>query len=176
MSDNSNQSTATKIDIEVVENKTNSNDSNSSNNPNKEINFENLTKFLDLYLVQKAPSLPKNIKDFVFKWLPLFNKISIGLCCFISLFVILSIFFSPISGILTLISLIITVFYSIQAINGLSKNEYSGWENIYKSVLISSVIKILAGDFVFSVLFTAISLYVLFQVRSYYKRIVITKI
>ena len=33
MSDNSNQSTATKIDIEVVENKTNSNDSNSSNNP-----------------------------------------------------------------------------------------------------------------------------------------------
>ena len=176
MSDNSNQSTATKIDIEVVENKTNSNDSNSNNNPNKEINFENLTKFLDLYLVQKAPSLPKNIKDFVFKWLPLFNKILIGISSFLHLIVAFAIFFNPIINIITLIGGIISVVYSIQAISGLSKNEYSGWENCYKSTLVSIPVSILTGNFVFGILFTAISLYVWFLVRSYYKKIVITKL
>ena len=176
MSDNSNQSTATKIDIEVVENKTNSNDSNSSNNPNKEINFENLTKLLDLYLVQKAPSLPKNIKDFVFKWTPLFNKISIGLSCLSLLIIAIAIFFNPIINTLTLIGGIISVVYSIQAISGLSKNEYSGWENIYKATLVSIPIGIISGNIIFGLLVSSITLYVLFQVRSYYKRIVITKI
>jgi hypothetical protein len=167
-----------KVVGEVVEN-VGSNSKNSTNN-SQEINLENIIKFLDLYLVQKAPSLPKNVKDFCFKWLPLFNKIGIGLLFFVSFLSLFLILFNPTGVILSLIANAIVIAYSFMAIPHLEKNEYKGWEKLLLGNLLSFLVNLVSNfvdvnlsGIIFLIIFQTISLYILFQIRSFYKVVVI---
>jgi hypothetical protein len=169
-----------KVIAEVVDSRnSNSSDSNKSDNTNstKEINLANIIKFLDLYLVQKAPSLPKNVKDFCFKYYPLLTKISlvlIGITSFFTLFVLV---YAPIWTILSLVSDAIIAFYCWKALPKLEKSEYEGWLDIFKGCLFSFAVSFLTNllysgvinTIIIYAVFVTISFYIHFQIRSYYK-------
>ena len=171
-------SSTQKVMAEVVESdKSNQSNSNSkSADSSKEINLKNIIKFLDIHLVQKAPSLPKNVKDFCFKYLPLLNKIMVWFLSIFSFFLIFVIIISPIYYILILAANVIQIIYSVLAMNSLDKNQYKGWEKYFVGVGISAIIKIVASlvtldlsSAILTFIFSGLSFYVLFQIRSYYK-------
>jgi hypothetical protein len=71
------------------------------------------------------------------------------------------------------IVLIIQVVLMIMAFPGLQKRQIKGWKMVYYSDLVSAVYALFSaysfGDLIWSLLGTCIGLYLLFQVKSYYK-------
>ncbi len=71
------------------------------------------------------------------------------------------------------IVLIIQVVLMIIAFPGLQKRQAKGWKMVYYSDLVSAVYALFSaysfGDLIWSLLGTCIGLYLLFQVKSYYK-------
>jgi hypothetical protein len=141
-------------------------------------NLDMLVKDLDLYLVKKAPALPKNVKEMLVKYAPWITILALvvslqGLLGFLGFG---SIFYYPMFGIrlglgytISMVFLAATVVLRGLSIKGLFARSKSGWNLVFYSVLVSAVYSLLLGDFVGLIVGTLISLYFTFQVREYYK-------
>ncbi|MCS7093546.1 MAG: hypothetical protein NZL96_03960 [Patescibacteria group bacterium] len=152
-----------------------------------------LEQVLEIYLVKKAPlSIPENIKEILVKIYPYLVILSLVL----SGFSILSIFglgaflapslrnlpefryFFSVSYLLSvaffsfLISLVLTIIsmiFQVLAIPGLFRREEKAWRYIFYSSLIGLVSGLVLGGVIGVLVSGFISLYLLFQVKSYYK-------
>jgi hypothetical protein len=73
--------------------------------------------------------------------------------------------FYMVGGLVTLLALILEAM----ALPGLFKRQMSGWRLLLYSVLVSAIGSLLSGSWFGFIVGTALSLYVLFEVKSYYK-------
>lgn len=141
--------------------------------------MQQLERILDLYLNQKAPSLPESWQKFIVKILPWLTLIFFLLSLpAVLAFVGINTLLSPVSylqGIATgfnytlaAVFIIITLALEGLAIPGLFKKIRRGWLLLYYSTLVNALYSLIVFNLVGLVLGTLISLYILFQVRSYY--------
>lgn len=139
-----------------------------------------LTDLLDTYLAKKAPGLPESWKGFIVKILPWFTLIVLILAIpLILAFFGISLVLLPFSfmgslgtGLNAFISWIVLVIASILhllALSGLFKYKKQGWTYLYWGVLLNGVYNVFTLNLGSLVIGTGISLYILFQIRSYYK-------
>lgn len=139
-----------------------------------------LENLLDNYLVKKAPPLPKGLTDFIVAVMPYLNVIFLILALPIILALIgisaLVMPFSLAGGLGTgfsymagVIVTVITVVLEIMALPGLFKRQKKSWTLLYYVALIGGVNSILSLNLWGLVIGTGISLYILFQIKSYYK-------
>lgn len=139
-----------------------------------------LENFLDLYLVKKAPPLPVGVKDFIVTVMPYLTVVFLILALPLILGLIgisaLTLPFAAVAGIGTgfsyiagVIVAIITLVLEIMALPGLFKRQQKSWTLLYYVALIGGVNSILSLNLWGLVIGTGISLYILFQIKSYYK-------
>lgn len=143
--------------------------------------LNSLTSTLETYMVQKAPPLPASWKGFIVKILPWLIIISLIftipaiLAAFgLTTFLLPMSFLPIIAGIgfaftLSLIINALGVVLKIMALPGLFKHTKRGWSLLYYSVLLGAVANLIVFNIIGLVIGTLISLYILFQIRSYYK-------
>ncbi len=135
---------------------------------------------LDEYLVKKAPfTLPVNAKEFFVKVIPFLTIIFVVLAIPILLALLgLTAILSPFAmftgihygtNILSTILLIVAMIFEAMAISGLMNRKVAGWRNLYYATLITLVSNLIEFNIVGGLFSALISLYILFQVREYYK-------
>lgn len=133
---------------------------------------------LNLYFGKKAPPMPENIKEFIVKYGPYLSVIvlimalpaillALGLTGFMMPFAYTRSFRSVFS-ISTLISLVAMVL-EIIALPGLFKRAKKSWTYMYYASLVTLLGSLLSLNLSSLIIGGAISFYVLFQIRSYYK-------
>jgi len=143
-----------------------------------------LEKMLDEYLFKKAPALPENAKETLVKFAPYISILVMviaipGILAVIGLGTMLApfgAFLGPayalsygIGHTVSMLVMAVTVIMEFMAIPGLFKRLRSAWNLMYWSTLISAVAGLVRGDILSSILSLLIGLYILFQVKSYYK-------
>lgn len=140
--------------------------------------------FEDLFLKKISFQLPAGVKEVIVKVAPWVTLIIIIL----SLPAVLTLFgfgsfmggFAPFVGYglssryyLGIIILIVQLILMIMAFPGLQKREIKGWRYIYYSNLVSGVYGIISsynlGALIWALIALGIGLYIIFQVKSYYK-------
>lgn len=142
--------------------------------------LDQLTGLLEEYLLKKAPGLPTSWKDFIVKVLPWFTLIVLILSVpLILAFLGISLVILPISfmggfgsGVNTFISWLVLVasfILDLLALKGLFNFKKQGWTYLYWGVLLNGVYNLFTLNLGSLVIGTGISLYILFQIRSYYK-------
>lgn len=140
-----------------------------------------LDSFFSTYLVKKAPTLPDNIKEIIVKYYPYVILISLiftlplilgllGLTAILAPFAFLGGVRSGVSFSLGNISILASSILNILALSGLFKRKFQGWQYLYYSALISALFSLLTLNLGNFILGTAISMYFLYQVKSYYKK------
>ncbi|MDD4938510.1 MAG: chromate transporter [Candidatus Shapirobacteria bacterium] len=139
-----------------------------------------LEKKLNIYFGEKAPQLPKSIKDFIVKIGPYLALIGIILSLpAIVASIGIGAMMAPwaLSGKLgsgvhfsfwTLFSLVVVVL-EIMAIPGLFKRNKNAWNLLFYASLVGVISGLLSFNLGNLIIGTIISWYVLFQIRSYYK-------
>jgi hypothetical protein len=148
--------------------------------PANKAGFAQLENLFDEYLVKKAPALPANIKELLVNFAPWIIIISIILAVpailavlgFGTLFAPLGYVFRARLGllyILSIIFLLVTLLIRVMALPGLFNRTRKAWNLLYYSVLLNAVYSLLTVSIVGFLLGTLISLYLLFQVKEYYK-------
>lgn len=144
--------------------------------------MDGLVKTFDLYLVKKAPALPKNIKEVIVALAPWLEIIGVVLTI-PALFAVLGfnamMYGTPYGGYvaaktgynfsLATIFLLAGMVLMLLAIPGLFKRSKSGWNYVFYSVLVNAVYSLISMQLFGLIVGSLISLYLLFQVRSYYK-------
>ncbi len=125
--------------------------------------------------------LPTSVKEFIVKfgpWITLVLMIlaipvvlmALGLTALLTPFAMVyggykASLFGVISGIIALVALILEAV----ALPGLFARSQKGWYLVYYSVLVSAVGQLLGGQIFSMIIGLAISLYILFEIKSYYK-------
>ncbi len=136
---------------------------------------------LETYLVDKAPfSIPTEWKEVIVKFAPWIALILM----IIALPAILGVLglgtilmpFSFLGGLrmgynymLSLIFSVVTLVLEAMAIPGLFKRSEKGWKFIYYATLLGAVENVLTFNLGGLVIGSLLSMYILFQVKSYYK-------
>lgn len=141
-----------------------------------------LEDMLDLYLVKKAPfQIPANIKEIIVKFGPYITLVLMVLVLPVILVALgLSAVLLPmvgaVAGVTTgimatvgLVFAIATLVLEAIALPGLFKRSKVGWNFLFYSILVSAVGYAVTFQIFSLVIGTLISLYILFQIRSYYK-------
>lgn len=139
-----------------------------------------LTDLLEEYLVKKAPGLPTGWKEFIVKVLPWFTIIVLILSiplilAFLGIsFIILPLSFmgglgSGVNAFIAWLFLIASFILDLLALKGLFNFKTQGWTYLYWGVLLNGVYNLFTLNLGSLVIGTGISLYILFQIRSYYK-------
>lgn len=134
---------------------------------------------LDLYLVQKAPALPVGIKESLVKYGPYVDLIMIlmsaplvlavlGLGAVLAPFSVFGGVRSVFSFSFSYIFLIAMVALQVMALPGLFKRSASAWKLLYYSALVDIIYTVFSFN-LGSLISIAITLYFLFQIKSYYK-------
>ena len=124
-----------------------------------------IEKTLDLYFGKKAPPIPENIKELIVKYSPYFIILTIVLTLAFGFRGFRTAYnFSP-WGPLSLVALILEGM----AIPGLLKRTRLSWEYLFYASLISLLSNLLSINFGSLIIGGAISFYLLFQIKSYYK-------
>ncbi len=143
--------------------------------------LKKLEDFFELYLVTKAPfSLPSNWKEVIVKVAPWLTLVVIILALPLILAVLgLGAILAPLSflggvsaGVTSLLTTIITAVSLVLeaiALPGLFKRTKQAWYLVYYSTLLASLTNIISFNLGGFVIGTVLSLYVLFQIKSYYK-------
>jgi hypothetical protein len=140
-----------------------------------------LDVFLEEYLVKKAPSLPENAKEVLVKYAPHISIVvivfslpailfALGLGALVTPLAFMGGVRSGFSFSLTSLFLLATMVLYIAAIPGLFARQMSAWRKMYYATLLSALHSLFNFQLGSLVIGTAISLYFLFQVRSYYKK------
>lgn len=142
--------------------------------------FSRLETFIELYAVKKAPSLPAEAKDVVVRYSPYLAVIALifsvpalltlfGLGILINRYAYLGGVYYGSAFSLDLLFLLASVVLSTMAIPGLFARKASAWRLVYFSVLVNTLRAIFSFNLGGLIIGSAISLYILFQVKSYYK-------
>jgi hypothetical protein len=142
--------------------------------------FSQLESFLDDYLVKKAPALPTNIKDMLVKYAPYISILVVvlslppvlallGIGAILSPLAYMGGVYVGSSFSFSLLFLIASLIVEAVAIPGLFARKQSAWRLMYYGVLINAVYELLKLNLGSLIVGSAISLYFLFQVKSYYK-------
>ncbi|MBI2066845.1 MAG: chromate transporter [Deltaproteobacteria bacterium] len=138
---------------------------------------KNIIGFLEYYLVTKAPfQLPDRWRETFVKWAPWINLIALLLLMPIILFALgvgtLALPFmgthAP-TGAFGLILLLAQTILMAAAIPGLLKRSTLGWKLAFYSQVLALFSDLIRGRIVSGLLMALIGLYILFQIRSYYK-------
>jgi hypothetical protein len=148
--------------------------------------LDGLEGIFDTYLREKAPfQFPAKVREWIVKygpWISLVLLILTALVVIPGLFIILGLTavtlpyqamgtvksMGPIDYLAILISLAVLVMEAM-AIPALLKRKLSGWKLVYYASLLSIVSSLLTGAIVSAILSLVIGMYILFQIRSYYK-------
>lgn len=144
--------------------------------------MKNLMATLDTYLAKKAPALPLNIKELLVKFAPWLTILGVILSipAILAFFGLGALMMSSRYGgyalansgftyTLAIIFLVVTAIMRGLAIPGLLAKTKKGWTMLFYSVLVSLVYSLLSFDIIGGLLGALISLYLLFQVREFYK-------
>ena len=141
--------------------------------------MKQLNKTLEMYLVKKAPALPKNIKEILVKFAPWLAIIGVVLSipALLALFGLGAMMYSlPYAygvgrGGFSLAALFLVAVAVLEALSvpGLMKKKMAGWNFLYYAVWVNAVYSLISYDLVGLAVGLVISLYLLFQVKSYYK-------
>ncbi len=142
--------------------------------------MDQLNNNLELYLVKKAPGLSPNAKEAIVKfgpWIALILMILaappllflLGLGALISPFAYMGGVSAGTGFTVGLIVTAIAIILEIIALPGLFKRTKQGWTFMYYSTLVSFVGSLLSFNVLSGIIGALISLYILFQIRSYYK-------
>lgn len=143
--------------------------------------IKKLIKTIDEY-VKKAPALPKNIKDLLVQLAPWGVIISVvaaiptilsvlGFGSYIEVYEMRNYMFAHVGVryfILT-IFLIASLVLRGLSISGLFAKSTKGWDLLFYSILLSAIYSLVNFDIIGGIISTVLSLYLLFQVREYYK-------
>ena len=145
-----------------------------------QLNLSSLEELLNEYLGRKAPQLPANIKESIVRFAPWITLVLILL----SLPAVLVLFgmgrllttWSYIGGVqygmsytISLIILAVSLVLEALAIKPLMTSSKRGWNLVFYSTLlgiVSNIIWFNPGNLIIGAL---VPLYILFQIRSYYK-------
>jgi len=140
-----------------------------------------LEKTLETYMVKKAPfSIPENWKELIVKFVPYLTILRIivsvpavflglGLGALFSPFLS---FLGPSYGFNYLLSMIVLgvgIVLKAMAVPGLFKRQEKAWRLLFYSSLVSALSGILGIDLIGTIIGTLLSLYILFQVKEYYR-------
>lgn len=142
-----------------------------------------LEDFLDLYLVKKAPAIPKGGKEFIVKiapWLVIIGAVFGVFAIFSLLGATAMVAAIPGAAVgmaaalgptfyITLILVIAVLALEVIALPGLFARKKAGWTWIFYSTLVSAVSSLISMNLGGLIIGTLLSLYLLFQVREYYK-------
>lgn len=135
---------------------------------------------LELYLVKKAPAIPKQWKELIVSLAPWLTVVMLillipallaifGLSMFAMPFAFLGGFRLGGMFILTWVfSAVLIVMYAL-AIPGLFKKQRKAWNLMFYAALLAAVENLVSMNFAGLVVGTLLSLYFLFQVKEYYK-------
>lgn len=148
---------------------------------NLQPHLDKLDALLDEYLVKRAPEIPTKWKETIVAvspWATLIIMI-IALPALFALFGIGAVV-TPygmmregagwgIGFILSLILLAVSLILEAMAIPGLFKRSAKAWQLVYYATLVSFVSSLFNGNVIGNLIGTIIGLYILFQVREYYK-------
>jgi len=135
---------------------------------------------LDLYFGKKAPAMPENIKEFIVKYSPYLSIIMLVLALPAILFAFglstLAMPFAYVGGLHTGFTFSFTALISLAAlvleviaIPGLFKRTKQSWQYMFYAsllTLLSSLLSLSLGSLIIG---GAISFYILFQIKSFYK-------
>lgn len=142
--------------------------------------MKQLETMLEEYLGKKAPQLPSNARETIVSITP-WATLIIMLIALPALFALfgLGAMMAPLSfmggtgsGIhylLTFVFVGISVVLEVMAIPGLFKREKRSWYLVYYAILVTTLYNIITFDLGGVILGSLLPLYVLFQIRSYYK-------
>ena len=139
-----------------------------------------LESTLDEYLGRKAPSLPANIKELIVNFAPwiTIGVIVLGVPALLAVLGITAYFLPYVYwagarlGLIYYLSLAflgVTLAIRCLALPGLFSRSIAGWRLIYYSSLLGLVYSLLNYNIVSGLVGTLIGLYVIFQLKSYYK-------
>lgn len=144
-----------------------------------------LEKTLDEYLIKKAPSMPKSWKETIVKIAPylVLAGVVLSIPTILGLLGLGSVLapFGAIGGlavgrpffgfgyIISIVFLAITIILEAMAIPGLFNKAKQGWTYCYYAVLVAAVQSIVSFNIGGLIIGTLLGLYILFQVKEYYK-------
>jgi len=144
-----------------------------------------LEESLDLYLRQKAPAIPKEWKEFLVKIAPYLTIVGIIIClpavlALLGLSALVVPFgflgglvagrpFMSFNYLISVILLLVTVVFYVLAVPGLFGRTRAGWMWVYYAVLVNAVSNLVSFNIGGLVIGSLLSLYILFQVKEYYK-------
>ncbi len=142
--------------------------------------FSQIESTLELYFGQKAPAMPVNIKEALVKYSPYITLIVMilalpvilaifGLGAMMSPFAYLGSYRAGINFSLTSIFALAVIIMQGLALPALFKRQISGWKFMYYAALIQVVENLINFDLGSLIISGAISFYILFQIKSYYK-------
>lgn len=142
--------------------------------------LKTFTTTLETYLLHKAPAIPKDVKELIVKygpWLVLIGLIfsipavlaAFGMSAVLSPFLLLA---GPrlgagftIAWVFLAVSLVLEVF----ALPHLFKRARKGWMLMYYATLLGVIENILMFNIAGLLIGSVLGLYILFQIREYYK-------
>lgn len=139
-----------------------------------------LDTFLDLYLVKKAPSLPENAKEIIVKFAPYISIVALVLSVpGLLLLLGLNTLFAPavilggarfgLNNLISIVFLVVSLVLEALAIPGLFSRKIAGWKYVFYAALVSALDALIHFNLGSLIIGTVISLYFLYQVKSYYK-------
>jgi uncharacterized membrane protein YtjA (UPF0391 family) len=139
-----------------------------------------LESILDEYLGRKAPSLPANIKELLVNFAPWITILTIvlevpsllavvGITAYVSPYMYWAGARLGAMYYVSLVFLVIMLVIRCLSLPGLFSRSLSAWKLLYYSTLLWLVYSLLHYNIVSGLVGTLVSLYLLFQVKSYYK-------
>lgn len=142
--------------------------------------MSSLEETLEVYLVDKAPKLPENIKEIIVKFAPWISLIvlvvtlpaillAFGLGALVAPFAFLGGLHAGVSfGVGMLFGAVILVLEAL-AIPGLFGRKRSAWNLLFYASILGAVQNLISFNLGGLIIGTLVSFYFLFQVNSYYK-------
>ncbi len=142
--------------------------------------LQQLDALLDQYLVKKAPALPDNVKEAIVKYGPYVVLVlmllalpgilfALGLGAVAAPFAYLGGVRAGVTFSFGVIIALISLVVEAIALPGLFKRTASAWRLVYYSTLIGAVGNLVSFNLGSLIIGTLLSLYILFQIKSYYK-------
>lgn len=137
-------------------------------------------KLCEEYLVDKAPALPKGAKEAIVKFGPWISLVLIimalplilgvlGLGAILAPFSLLGGLQAGVGYSLSIIFSVVMLVIEIVALPGLFKRQKSAWYLMFYASLVGALQNLVAFNLGGLVIGTLLGLYVLFQIKSYYK-------
>jgi len=142
--------------------------------------LSDLERLLEEYLLKKAPTLPEGAKEAIVKfgpWITLILMVlaapvllaAFGLGTFLAPFTFMGGFNAGFGYMVGLVFSIVVIVLELIALPGLFKREMKSWRLMYYVTLLNAVHNAVTLNLSGLIIGTLLSMYILFQVREYYK-------